>query len=222
MAWAKTGNIKGATGATGSTGPAGPGLPAGGTSGQVPVKASTTDYDTAWHTLAPSDVGAVPTSAEGQANGVATLDSGAHLPTAQLPPAIATLLGAWTAWTPTYDSGYSYGSGATVNATYMQIGKTVLLRATVTVGSGATSNSNQVKLYGMPAAPALSEAVVGTWYLISGGNVFGGQCRMLGSPTRIYLYNPNGNSFGILSSPSYSAFASAGSIWSINCMYEAA
>lgn len=46
-------------GATGSTGPAGPGLPTGGTSGQVAVKNSSTNYDTYWKTLTAADVGAI-------------------------------------------------------------------------------------------------------------------------------------------------------------------
>ena len=41
----------GATGATGATGPQGPGVAAGGTPGQVLIKASTVDYATAWLTL---------------------------------------------------------------------------------------------------------------------------------------------------------------------------
>lgn len=41
---------QGPAGATGGTGPAGPGLPAGGSVGQVPTKASGADYDTAWVT----------------------------------------------------------------------------------------------------------------------------------------------------------------------------
>lgn len=40
----------GTTGATGSTGPAGPGLPAGGSTGQQPVKTSGTDYAVQWST----------------------------------------------------------------------------------------------------------------------------------------------------------------------------
>ena len=40
--------IQGPTGATGATGPAGPGVADGGTAGQVLVKNSGTDYDTAW------------------------------------------------------------------------------------------------------------------------------------------------------------------------------
>lgn len=56
----------GATGPTGSTGqdgadgaigPAGPGLPSGGTTGQLVKKASGTDYDTIWFTIAKADVG---------------------------------------------------------------------------------------------------------------------------------------------------------------------
>lgn len=42
----------GATGATGATGPAGPGVAAGGTAGQVLVKASATDYDAQWSDVA--------------------------------------------------------------------------------------------------------------------------------------------------------------------------
>lgn len=41
----------GTPGTPGATGPAGPGLPTGGTAGQVPVKASATDYDTVWGDL---------------------------------------------------------------------------------------------------------------------------------------------------------------------------
>lgn len=41
----------GATGATGATGPQGPGVAAGGTPGQVLIKASSVDYATAWLTL---------------------------------------------------------------------------------------------------------------------------------------------------------------------------
>lgn len=58
----------GATGAKGATGPAGPGLPTGGTAGQVPVKKSTTNYDTEWKKLTAADVGALPT-AGGTLNG---------------------------------------------------------------------------------------------------------------------------------------------------------
>ena len=44
--------IDGSDGQTGQTGPAGPGVPSGGTAGQFLVKASSTDYDAAWVTLA--------------------------------------------------------------------------------------------------------------------------------------------------------------------------
>jgi hypothetical protein len=43
----------GATGAPGATGPAGPGVPAGGTAGQILVKNSAANYDTAWVTQSP-------------------------------------------------------------------------------------------------------------------------------------------------------------------------
>jgi hypothetical protein len=43
--------IQGPAGATGATGPAGPGVAAGGTTGQMLVKASGTDYDTAWASI---------------------------------------------------------------------------------------------------------------------------------------------------------------------------
>jgi len=48
-AWgAATGNIKGPEGPQGLKGDPGPGLPAGGTAGQILVKASGTDYETGW------------------------------------------------------------------------------------------------------------------------------------------------------------------------------
>ncbi len=43
--------IQGPAGATGATGPAGPGVAAGGTTGQMLVKASAADYDTAWASI---------------------------------------------------------------------------------------------------------------------------------------------------------------------------
>lgn len=49
-----TAGPQGATGATGATGPAGQGVPVGGTTGQALVKASGTNYDTTWTTLAGS------------------------------------------------------------------------------------------------------------------------------------------------------------------------
>lgn len=60
-AWSSANGIPhgapGATGSTGATGPAGAGLAAGGTTSQVARKASNTNYDTEWHTLAKADVG---------------------------------------------------------------------------------------------------------------------------------------------------------------------
>jgi hypothetical protein len=49
-----TAGPQGATGATGATGPAGQGVPIGGTTGQALIKASGTNYDTTWTTLAGS------------------------------------------------------------------------------------------------------------------------------------------------------------------------
>lgn len=62
----------GATGAKGDTGPAGPGLPPGGGVGQVPIKTSVADYDTAW--------GLVPTlyTANGTLTGNRTVTLGAN------------------------------------------------------------------------------------------------------------------------------------------------
>lgn len=54
---------EGPEGPEGPQGPAGPGLPTGGTTGQVPVKASGSDYDTAWTTLTAEDVDAQPANA---------------------------------------------------------------------------------------------------------------------------------------------------------------
>lgn len=52
-----TNGSPGAPGAPGSTGPAGPGLPVGGTSGQAPLKNSSTDFDISWYTLTKAMVG---------------------------------------------------------------------------------------------------------------------------------------------------------------------
>ena len=45
----------GATGPQGPIGPAGPGVAQGGTTGQALVKASATDYDTAWSSIWEND-----------------------------------------------------------------------------------------------------------------------------------------------------------------------
>lgn len=52
--------VQGVDGPQGPQGDPGPGLPAGGAVGQVPVKASGDDYDTAWATLTAAGVGALP------------------------------------------------------------------------------------------------------------------------------------------------------------------
>lgn len=49
----------GPAGAAGATGPAGPGLPVGGSVGQVPAKASGTDFDTGWKTAVLSEVAGI-------------------------------------------------------------------------------------------------------------------------------------------------------------------
>ena len=49
----------GPAGADGAQGPAGPGLPIGGSVGQVPVKASATDYATGWQTAVLSMVAGI-------------------------------------------------------------------------------------------------------------------------------------------------------------------
>lgn len=77
----------GATGATGATGPAGPGVAAGGTAGQVLVKASATDYDAQWsdvatpmaHTHAISDVTGLQTSLNAKADASVVGDIAAAL-----------------------------------------------------------------------------------------------------------------------------------------------
>lgn len=55
---------QGPAGATGDTGPAGPGLPAGGSVGQVPAKASGADYDVAWVTPPAASTSITLTSGE--------------------------------------------------------------------------------------------------------------------------------------------------------------
>lgn len=79
--------IQGPTGATGATGPAGPGVAAGGTAGQVLVKASATDYDAQWsdvatpmaHTHAISDVTGLQTSLNAKADASVVGDIAAAL-----------------------------------------------------------------------------------------------------------------------------------------------
>ncbi|QAX93274.1 tail fiber protein [Streptomyces phage Vash] len=82
--WTLKGNLKGpkgdtgATGATGSTG-------AQGAAGAPGVVQSVNGKSAASVTLNASDVGAVPTTEKGAANGVATLGSDGKVPSAQLP-----------------------------------------------------------------------------------------------------------------------------------------
>lgn len=91
----------GAAGSTGATGPAGPGVPAGGAVGTWLKKNSTTDFDTVFAGITEGDVAGLTTdlaakvasSSLGVASGVATLDSGAKLPSAQLPSGLITSFG---------------------------------------------------------------------------------------------------------------------------------
>ena len=53
---------RGDTGLTGNTGSIGPGVANGGTVGQVLTKVDGTNYNTQWHTLIASDIGAAPVS----------------------------------------------------------------------------------------------------------------------------------------------------------------
>lgn len=81
--------IQGPTGATGATGPAGPGVAAGGTAGQVLVKASTTDYDAQWadvakpmaHSHSISDVTGLQTALDAKADASVIGDIAAALTT---------------------------------------------------------------------------------------------------------------------------------------------
>jgi hypothetical protein len=67
--WTNVGPIRGPAGPegdpgpAGATGPSGAGLQTGGTTGQYPMKASSTDFDTAWHTITAADVGALDEAA---------------------------------------------------------------------------------------------------------------------------------------------------------------
>jgi hypothetical protein len=97
--------VQGPSGPTGPTGPAGPPGPLGpigpsggggsiipgGTTNQVLHKVSNTDSDVSWHTLATSDISDFITATDtriavtkGAGNGIASLDSGGHVPLAQL------------------------------------------------------------------------------------------------------------------------------------------
>lgn len=80
------GNIKGVKGDTGATGAQGPKGDTG-AAGAPGVVQSVNGVSAAAITLAATDVGAVPTTEKGAANGVATLGSDGKVPSAQLPAA---------------------------------------------------------------------------------------------------------------------------------------
>jgi hypothetical protein len=121
----------------------------------------------------------------------------------------------WSPLTLTFDSGVSPFS---YDATYMQIGKTVLVRARI-VGNG-TPPAGAMHIFGVPT-PRVSDEGVGTFYARnSAANEWGGTARIITGPARLVFIFPGNNSFGIQAAVQNS-FLGSGYIFSFNVMYEA-
>lgn len=106
--WTQRGSLKGPTGATGSTGP---GVPTGGTAGQGLYKNSSTNYDTAFKTLAFTQTA---TDLAAQITGVALKHCGFGA-TGKITPAVTgkvlvRIMGTFSA-TPASNSYYAFGQG---------------------------------------------------------------------------------------------------------------
>lgn len=77
-------------------------------------------------------------------------------------------IGAWTAYTPTWGN-VSVGNGS-VDATYTQIGKTVLVQAKLSFGSTTTNTSTVVMSIPVTARRGSMVTGVGTFYSAAGTN----------------------------------------------------
>jgi hypothetical protein len=73
--------------------------------------------------------------------------------------------GAWQSWSPVLSSGWANGNGVYSDARYVQIGKTVLARATFTVGSTTTKGTGMVISLPVPqtgvAHPVMNTNTIG-------------------------------------------------------------
>ena len=138
----------GATGATGATGPAGPGVAAGGTAGQVLIKASAVDYATAWLTL--TGTGTV-TSVDASGGTTGLTFSGGPITAAGVLTLAGTLDVANGGTGTTTLTGYIKGNGVTPFTAAATIPTTDLF-GTISNGqlanSAITINGNSVSLGG--------------------------------------------------------------------------
>jgi hypothetical protein len=162
MSWETVGNIKGPTGAMGEPGPQGPtgaagptgpqgaagvGVPAGGTSGQLLQKNSSTDYDATWATqpaAQPLDadltaIAALSTTAFGRAF-LALVDAAAALGYIGAQPSDSDLSAIAALTTTNYGRGFLPLADAAAARTY--IGVTAGLPAGGTTGQVLVKNSN--------------------------------------------------------------------------------
>jgi hypothetical protein len=144
----------GATGATGATGPSGPGVAAGGTAGQVLIKASSVDYATAWLTL--TGTGTVTSvNASGGTTGL-TFSGGPITAAGTL--TLAGTLGVANGGTGTISlTGYVKGSGTTPFSAVASI-PTTDLSGTISnaqlANSAITINGSSVSLGGSATVTA--------------------------------------------------------------------
>lgn len=86
----------------------------------------------------------------------------------------------WQTWAPTLSGGWANGNGVYSDARYVQIGKTVLARATFTVGSTTTKGTGMVISLPVPqtgvAHPVINTNTIGgsagriLFYSIESGN----------------------------------------------------
>lgn len=154
----------GATGATGATGPQGPGVAAGGTVGQVLIKASSVDYATAWLTL--TGTGTV-TSVDASGGTTGLTFSGGPITTAGT-LTLAGTLGAANGGTGTTTlTGYIKGNGVAPFSASPTI-PTTDLAGTISnlqlANSSITINGNTVALGGSTTvtATATNALTIGT------------------------------------------------------------
>lgn len=81
---------------------------------------------------------------------------------------IASTLGAWTSYTPTWSGGISAIGNAVVNARWAQIGKTVFCRIKVTMGSTTTFATGTIT-WTLPVNAAEVQYCLGTCYAEDSG-----------------------------------------------------
>jgi hypothetical protein len=154
----------GATGATGATGPAGPGVAAGGTAGQVLIKASAVDYATAWLTL--TGTGTV-TSVDASGGTTGLTFSGGPITAAGVLTLAGTLGVANGGTGTTTLTGYLKGNGVTPFSAVASI-PTTDLSGTISNGqlanSAITINGTSISLggSGTVTATATNALTIGT------------------------------------------------------------